>query len=593
MKKVIIIGINEFLNLPSLHCAVNDAEGVATVLTDKTGSYRFADHEVIVMTCQKGGKSDLYPSRENILKQLNKEIPKGCLDQLFVFFFGHGFGKLYPDGRYDRYLCPVDADKENLKNTGISLLDLTKSIRDIGAMDTCVILDCCQNQPGVRGIDATLSREDDELMTICARDIQAAVRPQQTVRRVPTTILVSSCSADQCAYEWQDKGHSIFAHFLFPEMKNHPDRGIAGMIGRISVPVFDTVKELHKQKQHPFIKLEGSGDIYLNSDIDFSTSSPNTLPKEKESVTTATSSSPGFWQWWRNMWSPAYPPTSPIVQQPKPLPQQQTEVIEPRKPQSKPSNPVVRDDRVAGERMELTLKGVADAFRWCPAGSFMMGSPLSEPERYGNEAQHKVTLTRGFWMLETPVTQLMYNSVMGENPSHWKGDKLPVENVSWEDCQKYISWLNYLNEEILAGFRLTLPTEAQWEYACRACTTTPYHFGKTLNGDKANCNGGYPYGMSKGKYLKKTSEVGSYPANAWGLYDMHGNVWEWCSDWYKDFLSKNATDPVGPSTGSSRVLRGGSWHGSARCGRSARRRGSRPARQGDRIGFRLAIVREE
>jgi len=129
-------------------------------------------------------------------------------------------------------------------------------------MDTCLILDCCQNQPG-RGIDAFLSREDDDLMTTCARDIQAAVRPQQTMRRLPATILVSSCSADQCAYEWQNEGHSIFTYFFLPEMKNHRDRGIASMISRIRNSVCDKAHELYRQEQHPFIKLEGSGDIFF------------------------------------------------------------------------------------------------------------------------------------------------------------------------------------------------------------------------------------------------------------------------------------------------------------------------------------------
>ncbi|MDO4575234.1 MAG: formylglycine-generating enzyme family protein [Planctomycetia bacterium] len=189
----------------------------------------------------------------------------------------------------------------------------------------------------------------------------------------------------------------------------------------------------------------------------------------------------------------------------------------------------VSEGRMAGERMVKTAYGVEFAFRWCPAGCFMMGSPSSELGRDDDETQHRVTLTKGFWMLETEVTQAMWESVMGDNPSYFKGSNLPVEKVSWDDCQKFCQKLRS------QGLNVQLPTEAQWEYACRAGTTTPFSFGSTLNGDKANCDGNYPYGAStEGTYLKKTAPVGSYSPNAWGLYDMHGNVYEWCADWKGD-----------------------------------------------------------
>ena len=255
--------------------------------------------------------------------------------------------------------------------------------------------------------------------------------------------------------------------------------------------------------------------------------------------------------------------------------------------------PVVEKNREAGARMELSVKGVAYAFRWCPAGTFKMGSRSYEPKRGGDELQHDVTLTRGFWMLETSVTQAMWESVTGSNPSHFKGVKLPVENVSWEDCQAYIEDLNALNVAP-SGFKFCLPTESQWEYACRAGTPTPFHFGGALNGAQANCNGDNPYGTeTKGKYLARTSEAGSYPSNAWGLYDMHGNVYDWCSDWYGDYPSGVVIDPEGPSTGSDRVIRGGSWLSNARYCRSAYRSSRVPSYRNARIGARLSLVRVE
>ena len=228
------------------------------------------------------------------------------------------------------------------------------------------------------------------------------------------------------------------------------------------------------------------------------------------------------------------------------------------------------------------------------AGSFMMGSPTSESGRIDNEIQHRVTLTKDFWLGETEVTQEQYRAVMGSNPSRFsKGGKYPVEYVSWTDAMAFCERLTKAerdNGNLPDGYEYTLPTEAQWEYACRAGTTTPFNFGSTLNGDKANCNGNCPYGMDEGKYVDATTEVGKYGANAWGLYDMHGNVWEWCRDWYDGYPSGSVTDPVGPSSGSYRVLRGGSWISLAWACRSAIRSSIDPSRRGHIYGFRVALA---
>ena len=263
-------------------------------------------------------------------------------------------------------------------------------------------------------------------------------------------------------------------------------------------------------------------------------------------------------------------------------------------PEAPPVKQMVEDSRKAGERMTLTAKGVEYAFRWCPAGKFMMGSPEEEFGRQANEMQHEVTLTKGFWMLETEVTQEMWEAVMGSNPSPYRSNvKLAVNDVSWDDCRWYIKELNALGVAPV-GYKFSLPTEAQWEYASRAGTTTPYHFGSDLNGDKANCNGNYPYGTeTKGTHRGNTTVVGLYPANAWGLYDMHGNVVEWCLDWYGAYPGGSVMDPTGPTTGSNHVLRGGSWSSHAVGCRSAFRDGSRSLtyRNID-VGLRLALVRE-
>ncbi len=240
------------------------------------------------------------------------------------------------------------------------------------------------------------------------------------------------------------------------------------------------------------------------------------------------------------------------------------------------------EGREAGERAVMTINGVEFAFRWCPEGTFMMGSPTSEDGRYSHETQHQVTLTKGFWMMETQVTQKQWKAIMGNNPSSYKGDDLPVENVSWNDCQKFCKKCAQF------GLPVQLPTESQWEYACRAGSTTAYFWSNALNGDKANCYGMSPCGTTtEGKYIGKTTPVGSYQPNAWGLYDMHGNVWEWCQDWYGDYPKGNVTDPTGPSSGSLRVIRGGGWDSNAQNCRSACRYCSEPGVRSSRLGFRV------
>jgi len=232
-----------------------------------------------------------------------------------------------------------------------------------------------------------------------------------------------------------------------------------------------------------------------------------------------------------------------------------------------------------------TVPSISYKMVYISPGTFMMGSPSSEPEREKDEKQHRVTLTKGFYMGATEVTQSQWKAIMGNNPSKFKGDNLPVEQVSWNDCQEFISKLN-LQE---GGNKYRLPTEAEWEYACRAGTTTPFSTGSCISADQANYDGNCPMqGCSKGIYRKKTIDVASFSPNSWGLYDMHGNVWEWCQDWFGDYPSSHITDSEGLSDGLLRVYRGGSWgYGARRC-RSAVRRRFTPGRSRFYLGFRFA-----
>ena len=215
-----------------------------------------------------------------------------------------------------------------------------------------------------------------------------------------------------------------------------------------------------------------------------------------------------------------------------------------------------------------------------PAGEFIMGSPESDADAFENEhPQHRVKITKPFYLGVTEVTQEQYERVMGENPSQFKDDpQRPVETVSWEDADKFCERLSEKE-----GKMYHLPTEAEWEYACRAGSTTKWCFGDSESqlGDYAWYDEEYGSGS--------THPVGQKKPNAWGLYDMHGNVWEWCVDWKADYVNSSSSDPTGPSSGSSRVFRGGSWYYTARNCRSAYRHFS-PGSERYFLGFRVSLV---
>jgi formylglycine-generating enzyme required for sulfatase activity len=228
-----------------------------------------------------------------------------------------------------------------------------------------------------------------------------------------------------------------------------------------------------------------------------------------------------------------------------------------------------------------------------PAGQFEMGSPMDEPERDKDEGQHRVKLTKPFYIGKFEVTQQQYRVIMNENPSKFGGDDLPVENISWYEACRFLKKLSDKT-----GLKFRLPTEAEWEYACRAGTTTAFNMGTTLDSDLANYDATKPYANGLiGKYLNRTTKVGSYPPNAFGLYDMHGNVWEWCNDIYeKDYYKVTASiDPKGPqrAEGGDRIVRGGAWNEYAYKCRSAVRNNHSPKADRSNIGFRVVLEIEE
>jgi formylglycine-generating enzyme required for sulfatase activity len=290
------------------------------------------------------------------------------------------------------------------------------------------------------------------------------------------------------------------------------------------------------------------------------------------------------------------PVASPQVAQPTPPPQSTPAVQPTAPPQNTPTMPA-NFVRIAG-------------------GTFTMGSPASEASRGSNETQHSVTISKPFYISKYEVTQKEWVALMGSNPSYFKGDNLPVEQVSWYDVIEYcnklsvkegltpaytidktrsdgnnrngndnVKWVVTWNRNA-NGYRL--PTEAEWELACRAGTTTPFYTGNNITTNHANYNGNNPYnGNAKGVYRVKTWAVGSGTPNPWGLYDMSGNVYEWCWDWYGEYSSGTQTDPLGVSSGSYRVSRGVSWGDDGQYLRSAYRNGYTPSARSNDLGFRL------
>ncbi|MFZ4704300.1 MAG: formylglycine-generating enzyme family protein, partial [Candidatus Methylumidiphilus sp.] len=264
-----------------------------------------------------------------------------------------------------------------------------------------------------------------------------------------------------------------------------------------------------------------------------------------------------------------------------------------------------------GVFVAFTIENVTQRLRWIPPGRFRMGSPENEPGRWDDEGpQHKVYITQGFWLADTPCTQALWEAVMNDNPSRFKSPRRPVEQISWNQVQTFLQTINAK----LPGLDLCLPTEAQWEHACRASTDTALYNGPIEIIGERNApaldpiawyggNSGVGFDLPEGENSSSwpemqypnrksgTREVGKKQPNPWGLHDMLGNVWEWCADGKRTYSADTVIDPLGPlETGAARVVRGGCWHSLARICRCAYRSISQPGVQDLNAGFRCARV---
>jgi len=480
------------------------------------------------------------PTEAELKKAILESVDGLGRGDVFLFFFaGHGFTA--QDGTH--LLFCRDSIQVLLRVNGSGVkVNALEALTDKGGFHRAFLLDSCRTDcfAGVEGRGGI------------TRDLDFVAMPKCT-QESGSFFLLRSCDKFCPSLEFDSIGHGLFTQGLLDAMDAHDGR-LAGCDTSFAEAVRAKMADIQigynaLAPQRPSIG-ECSGPVFSLFDKDFLT----TTAKPTSSVSPAQAR---------------------------------------RAADEKARREAEKKVRFAtlpktGDVKTLILPGVGKMeMIYCPPGEFMMGSPVTEEGRDDDEDQHHVRLTKGFWLGRCPVTQGQWQSVMGSNPSKFTGDKfLPVDSVSWDDCREFIG-------KVADEVRLQMdgearfPTEAEWEYACRAGTTTAYSWGGRLNGDKANCNGNYPYGMKEiGANYKRTTPVGCYGENAWGLYDLHGNVWEWCADCYGEYRW-DAVDPMGAVSGSARVLRGGSWCSHAQECRSACRSKGRADRARDRYGFRL------
>jgi len=580
-KQALLIGVNQYHLLANLLYARQDAEAVAEALCKHCG---FSGQDITLMTCQSEGASrGLSRYIEHALMNLTDERD---VDLLIFGFWGHGFAPV--PGR--RYLCGVDTAENDLERTAISFDVVKAKLAQVGAADTLLLLDCCQNRPPGRSAAAEPMTEGEEAaLASMARDIQAASR-EKVRDSVSTVAILNACCEGQRAYEWTQRGHGIFTAHLLDAF----DQGF-GSIAPLASWLFDRVaktsRDLHQQLQTPYVTIEGKGDIILPI-----VPSPRRIASADASGVVELLEEP-------KLRIETDPPGCSVSLDGKPVGISPASVplssgkhrVTAEKAGFKTWDRTVSFDGKGDATLEIELavlptrqpgdvveNSIGMKLAWIPLGEFLMGSPKDEEGRSANEGpQHRVVISKGFFMATTPVTQDQYKTVMGKNPSHFKGSDLPVEQVSWEDAVEFCS---KLGKKEGRGYRL--PTEAEWEYACRAGTTTRFYFGD-YDDDL-----GY-HGWFDSNSGSKTHTVAQKKPSAFGLYDMHGNVLEWCSDWYDaDYYSNSPeVDPRGPKTAKEyRVLRGGSWyHGPGSC-RSANRFRYSPDGRISNFGFRVVLL---
>ncbi len=574
----ILIASSRFPNEPALsplRFPENDADGFSEVLrSEERGNF----NDVVVL--KNVSESEARHQIHRILKAAQKD------DLVLIYYAGHG--KLSSQGHL--HLATKDTRNDLLESTSISMEDIKRLLDTSLSNKKVIILDSCYS--GAAGDVFTRGGVDDQLQMMskgygtyimtASTAIQTAIERTEDQHGIFTKHIIDGIKSGEADRDSDDfiTMQELYDHVnekVCAEACQEPMKWDLKVKGKLVIAKSGKTPKEDRRRQI-FAKLLELGHhlprhvladaIRINeSDIsDENSGYVGLLEKLADNRLNAGE----FALEWREI----------SVEMPKKPDPPKPKIEPPVKPGKPPQN------KTSSIEPEF-VNSINMKFVYIQPGTFMMGSPEDEPGRYDNEILHKVTLTKGFYMQTTQVTQKQWQAVMGNNPSHFKHDEnCPVECVSWDDTQDFIRKLN----EKEGADKYRLPTEAEWEYTCRAGTTAPFYFGKCLSTDQANYDGNYPLeGCPKGQYREKTVPVGSFAPNAWGLYDMHGNVWEWCQDWYGDYPTGAVTDPIGAGDGSCRVLRGGGWFSSARLCRTAYRRSNSPGDRGNNGGFRLVF----
>jgi formylglycine-generating enzyme required for sulfatase activity len=625
----ICIGINRYYSLQPLQYAVKDAASVRNFFLNEIEFeqvYYFADDSPPIETSNGPMRSE--PTYANLKRFFRERFQQPFLtvgDNFWFFFAGHG--ELHEG--HD-YLMPMDVDPGNVDETALKISDITACLRNSGADNTVLLLDACRSE-GKRSAVGFGSEEQ------------------------PGIVTVYSCSPRQASYEIAELQQGVFTHALLEGLRmqganscatvqridHYLSHQVPMLNQRYKKPVQTPCTAVQPLSKNCLIllpqraRLEDvqalKNEAYkaeMVSDWDFA-----------QQLWTRVLATPGVDQdaiaaiariaLNRVQYPPAAGNSSPAtagsrrIEAPltEPVPQASTSKVEPLAQPAKPPNSVLstfefdvvtislekgglfglgapqvktRSRRATAEyRREDLGSGVSLDLVMIPGGSFQMGSPAGQGHD-SERPQHKVAV-KSFLMGRYPVTQEQWRWVaalpkivrdLNADPSHFKGSNRPVEHVNWDDATEFCQRLSKHTKRVYR-----LPSEAEWEYACRAGTTTAFHFGETLTSDLANYDANYTYGFgAKGQTRRKTTNIGSFPANAFGLHDMHGNVWEWCQDYWHDNYGGAPVDGsawLSSDENDTGLLRGGTWSNTPDGCRSASRSRYARNRRFSLHGFRV------
>jgi formylglycine-generating enzyme required for sulfatase activity len=572
-KHALVIGNTNYKGISTLKNPVNDARDIETVLKNLGFT---------VETVLDGNLERM----ENAVTNLKRRLGSSSNSYGFFFYSGHGV-----QANGENYLIPVEANnilnETHLRQRAVSLQFIMDSLNEAGNQLNMIVLDACRDNPfswyksgGSRGLSV--------------------------VSQAPSGSIVMYATAANSVASDGTGNNGLFTGHLLTNL-----RAPGLSVFEIFDNTMEDVKKATGGKQDPELSLRYSGAnrVYLGT-------RPGTGPVSTTGSITITSQIAGEILIDVKGTGITVKEGGTVTVNNISTGNTEVAVKQSNGTITKATNNVMVR---AGQTVAAVIERPAPAnMVRIQGGTFTMGSPASEPNHDSDETPHQVTVG-SFYMGRYQVTQKEYQAVMGTNPSDFKGDNLPVEKVSWYDAIVYCNKLS-MKEGLSPAYRINgstdpaawggvptsrnatwdavaivagsngyrLPTEAQWEYACRAGTGTPFSTGNNITTTQANYDGNYPYNNNaEGTYREKTTAVGSFAPNAWGLYDMHGNVDEWCWDWYGSYASGAQTDPVGAVSGNNRVRRGGSWDNFGQHLRSACRGYYNPGYRVSVIGFRL------